>query len=88
MHEFSLLKDLLRKIDRVRAEQQAGKVVSVTVRLGALAHISASHFREHFDEAVRGTPLSGARLEVIESKDESDPRAQEILLESVEVEDA
>jgi hydrogenase nickel incorporation protein HypA/HybF len=60
--------------------------VSVTVRLGALSHISAHHFREHFEEAARGGPAEGADLVVETSGDESDPRAQDIMLESVEVE--
>jgi hydrogenase nickel incorporation protein HypA/HybF len=56
------------------------------VRLGALAHISAQHFREHFVQAASGTVAEGARLDIEESSDQSDPRAQDILLETVEVE--
>ena len=86
MHEFSLMNDLMRKIQSIAVERGARKVVGVKVRLGALSHISAHHFREHFLEAASGTVAEGAGLEIEESKDETDPRAQDILLESVELE--
>lgn len=86
MHEFSLIDDLMKKIETVTASQEAKRAVVVTVKLGALSHISADHFREHFDHAAKGTVAEGARLEVHESKDINDALAQEILLESVEVE--
>lgn len=85
MHEFSLMADLLRKIDRLALEQKAEKVVGVKVRLGALSHISAGHFREHFEEGVKGTKADGARLDIRVSQDAKDPHAQDILLESIEV---
>jgi hydrogenase nickel incorporation protein HypA/HybF len=87
MHEFSLMNDLMRKIEAVAHEHGARKILSVKVRLGALAHISPEHFREHFVEASTGTLAAGARLEVEQQGDESDPHAQDILLESVEVEE-
>jgi hydrogenase nickel incorporation protein HypA/HybF len=86
MHEFSLIHDLIRKIDAIAREQRAQRVVVVNVTLGALAHISADHFRAHFAVAASGTIAEGARLEVERLGDEHDPRAQDILLESVEVE--
>jgi hydrogenase nickel incorporation protein HypA/HybF len=85
-HELSLMTDLLRKIDEVvRQDGGAGRVVSVRVRLGALANISADHFRGHFVDAARGTVAEGAELEIDSSDDRTDPRAQDITLESVEV---
>jgi hydrogenase nickel incorporation protein HypA/HybF len=86
MHELSLLADLLRKIDRIAREQRAAKVTVVKVRLGALAHISPEHLREHFDFAVRNTVAGGARLDVEVMTDIADPAAQDILLDSLEVE--
>ena len=86
MHEFSLLADLLRKIETVREDNKAERVTRVGVWIGALAHISAAHFREHFDHAVRETALAGAQLDTELSSDERDPNAQQIILRSVEVE--
>ena len=87
MHEISLIHDLMRKIETIARDQNAVKVVGVKVRLGALAHISADHFREHFEEESKGTIADGARLEVELLTDENDPQAQDIMLDSVEVED-
>lgn len=87
MHELSLMKDLLRQIEAIARAQQVAKVVGVKVKLGALAHISAEHFREHFVEAAAGTVADGARLDIEELTDETDPHAQDIWLESVEVEE-
>lgn len=86
MHEHSLLNDLMRKIDQVVREQNATQATQVTVKLGAFSHISPGHFREHFDQAKPGTVAENAELVVYASDDESDPLAQEMILESLEVE--
>jgi hydrogenase nickel incorporation protein HypA/HybF len=85
MHELSLMSDLMRKIETIARDQNSPRIISVKVKLGALSHISAEHFREHFVHAAAGTVADGAWLEIEELKDASDPRAQDILLESVEV---
>ncbi|MCB1123831.1 MAG: hydrogenase maturation nickel metallochaperone HypA [Verrucomicrobiae bacterium] len=86
MHEHSLLNNLMHKIEQVVHEQHAERATKVTIRLGAFSHISPGHFREHFDQAKPGTVADGAELEVYASDDESDPFAQEMILESLEVE--
>jgi hydrogenase nickel incorporation protein HypA/HybF len=86
MHELSLMADLMRKLTAITREQGAKKLVRVTIKLGALAHISRDHFREHFVHAARGTPAEGARLDIVELTDETDLHAQGIVLESVVVE--
>ena len=85
MHEFSLMADLLRKIEQLAINSDASKVTVVRVKLGALSHITPNHFREHFEEAIIGTVAEGAELDVEQSQDEHDPNAQDILLESVDV---
>ena len=57
------------------------------MKLGALAHISGKHFREHFEQAALGTLAEGARLDIDVATDQSDPHAQDILLQSVDVEE-
>ncbi len=86
MHEMSLLRDLLAKIEEIARAEDASAVTHVKVKLGALSHISAEHFREHWDEAIEGHVAETADLEVEELTDETDPLAQEIVLESLEVE--
>ncbi len=85
MHELSLMADLMAKVESIARQQRAERVVTVNVQLGALAHISASHLREHFLQAAVGTVAEDARLEVDESTDPEDRHAQDILLESIEV---
>ncbi|MDY6899740.1 MAG: hydrogenase maturation nickel metallochaperone HypA [Cyanobacteriota bacterium] len=86
MHEASLINDLVQKINAIVIEQDGKRAVAIKVKLGALSHISSEHLREHFEVASKHTLAEGATLECESSKDLSDPLAQEILLESVEVE--
>lgn len=85
MHELSLLKGLLRKIEDVARENGSDRVLGVVVKLGALAHISPEHFREHFEIATAGTIIEGADLQIELGADISDEHAQEIMLASVEL---
>jgi len=85
MHEFSLMADLLKKIEKTARDSGSKKVVAVKVKLGALSHITPEHFAEHFEEAVRGTVAEGARLNVEQMTDTNSPTAQDVLLDSIEV---
>lgn len=85
MHEFSLMNDLMRKIEQVAADNQATRVTRVRVWLGALSHITPEHFREHFEDGTRGTVAEGAELEVETSDDETHPEAQQIVLRNLDV---
>lgn len=86
MHEFSLIHDLMRKIETIAREQKALRVAGVRVRFGALAHISADHFRGRFEQASKGTIADGATLSIETPTAENDPLAQDIMLESVDLE--
>ena len=85
MHEFSLMADLLRKIEQLAKDAKTDKVRGVKVKLGALSHITPDHFREHFEAAIVGTIAEGATLDIEQSDDQGDPNAQDILLESVDI---
>lgn len=85
MHEFSLISDLIRKIENIAYEQNANQVINVKVRLGALSHISSEHFREYFVHASQGTIAEDAHLDIEIQTDILDPHAQEILLDSLEI---
>jgi hydrogenase nickel incorporation protein HypA/HybF len=86
MHEASLMADLMRQIESVAAAEGAARVVGISVWLGALSHLSEDHFAEHFQQAAAGTIAEGARLDVTVSDDAHDAAAQDIRLQSVEVE--
>ena len=86
MHELSLMEDLMFKIEQTAQKHGATKVVGVKVRLGAQAHVSAEHFREHFELAASGTLAEGAQVEIEEISNPADPRANDIWLMSLDVE--
>lgn len=86
MHEASLMRGLMRRVFDVAASHGARRVVALRVRLGALSHMSATHFREHFEVAAAGTIAEHARIEAIVETDVASPTAADVVLESVEVE--
>lgn len=88
MHEAGLIRDLLSKINELATKEEAQSVTRVSVWLGALSHISAGHFREHFSNETAGSIAAGAELEIETSDDINHPQAQDILLRSIEVADA
>ena len=63
MHEKALMDDLMAKILGVAAAEGGVRVTRITVWLGALSHFTPEHFREHFDDAARGTAAEGAEVE-------------------------
>jgi hydrogenase nickel incorporation protein HypA/HybF len=87
VHEASLVSGLIRQIESVVQQEPASRAVSVTVWLGALSHLSAAHFRTHFDRIAAGSVAAGATLHILESDDIHHPQAEAVLLRSVEVED-
>ncbi len=87
MHEYSLINDLMRKLGIIASMHHTQKILGVKIKLGAWAHISPDHLREHFVQAARGTAAESARLEIEVLTDTFDRHAQEIILDSVEIED-
>ncbi len=88
MHEQAVMRDLVRRLeDAAREEEGDGiRVTRIKVRLGALSHFTPEHFREHFEDAAVGTVAEGAEVEAELSTDISEPSAQGVVLESVELE--
>jgi hydrogenase nickel incorporation protein HypA/HybF len=78
--------DVMRKIEAEAHAAGASRVTGIRVRLGALSHFTEAHFREHFVDASRGTVAEGATVEAELRTDPTEPEAQGIVLESVEVE--
>jgi hydrogenase nickel incorporation protein HypA/HybF len=86
MHERALIADVTRKVEQLAALDGADRVTRIEVRLGALSHFTPEHFREHFDEAARGTLAAGAEVVATLDPDINAPHAADVLLESIEVE--
>ncbi|MFO0792911.1 MAG: hydrogenase/urease maturation nickel metallochaperone HypA [Candidatus Brocadiaceae bacterium] len=82
-----LVTHLIHEVSSLALEQGATRVSGLTVRLGSLSHISSEHFREHFNHASQGTIAEGAQLTINVLRDETEAMAQEVVLESIEVED-
>ena len=86
MHERKLMDDLMREIESQARTAGADRVTRVRVRLGALSHFTEEHFREHFVDAARGGPAEDAEVETVLRDDPTEPEAQGVVLESIEVE--
>jgi hydrogenase nickel incorporation protein HypA/HybF len=86
VHERALMNDLVRRIEAAAAGEGGARVVRIRVRLGALSHFTPEHFREHFETASRGTLAEGAEVEAELRTDPTEPEAQGVLLESVDLE--
>lgn len=86
MHEMSLFKDILEKIEKISKENGGKKIIALEIKLGALSHLSKAHFIEHFELFSKGTAADGAELTISLDSDRESPSAQGIVLESVEIE--
>jgi hydrogenase nickel incorporation protein HypA/HybF len=87
MHETALVRDVVRRIDELARATQARRVSGAKIWLGALSHLSAEHFREHFALEARDSLAAGAVLDIEVSDDLDDPHAQQVRLESVDLDD-
>jgi hydrogenase nickel incorporation protein HypA/HybF len=85
MHEKSIMDNLMKKILVLAQKENASSVTKISVKLGALSHMSPEHFQEHFDEVSLGTIAENAIIETEMSQDIHDPHAQSILLKSIDV---
>lgn len=86
MHEMSLFKDLMHKVEALSTEHAGKKIVKMKIRLGALSHLSPAHFRYHFDALAKGSAAEHAALEIEEGSDQDAPDAQSVTLLTVELE--
>lgn len=87
MHEASITRDLVRRIELLARECDIRHVVSVKVVLGPLSGLSANHLREHFQHDAQGTVAEGARLDVLDMDEgeEFNTLSGGVLLQSIEV---
>jgi hydrogenase nickel incorporation protein HypA/HybF len=79
------MSDLMRTIESQARAEGARRVTRIRVRLGALSHFSPAHFREHFEDASRGTLAAGAEVIAEVRVDPTEPEAQGVVLESIDV---
>jgi hydrogenase nickel incorporation protein HypA/HybF len=84
MHEEATLRDLRRKLDDVARTNGVVRFARVRLWVGALSHFSEASLRGRWEETVVGSAAEGARLDLEISEDRSDPRAQGVVLVSVD----
>jgi hydrogenase nickel incorporation protein HypA/HybF len=80
------MRDVVGRVELIARQEGATRVTLVRVRLGALSHFTPEHFREHFEDAARGTVADGAAVVAALDDDITDPLAGDVVLETVEVE--
>jgi len=85
MHEQSLMQDLVHKAESVVRAAGGTGASRVMVRRGALSHMSPEHLEDHFARIVAGTLLTGARLEIEDDHDITNPGAMDLVLAAVDV---
>ncbi len=85
MHEEALLKDIRRKLVEESTRASPAQVARVRLWIGALSHLSEDQLRLQWPTVVDGTPAQSARLDVTTSRDTTDPRAQGLVLMSIDV---
>jgi hydrogenase nickel incorporation protein HypA/HybF len=87
VHETPLVRDIVHRIEDLARSTGARRVTAARIWLGALSHLSPEHFREHFSIEARGTPAAEARLDIELSDDPDHPDAQQIRLESIDLDE-
>jgi hydrogenase nickel incorporation protein HypA/HybF len=84
MHESGLMKDMMASIQKIMSENRLMTVTRIKIRIGALSPFSVDHFREHYDEAVAGSPIEHAELILETADDIGADDALSIVLEEIE----
>jgi hydrogenase nickel incorporation protein HypA/HybF len=64
MHELAVTESLLQVVLSHAGEGGAGKVVSVSVRIGELSDLVNDWMQRYFDYLSRGTIAEGARIHI------------------------
>jgi hydrogenase nickel incorporation protein HypA/HybF len=85
MHEQATIRDLVATVLHVAADNDAKRVVRIKVKLGSLSHFTPEHFEEHWVDASAGTIAEGCKVEAELSEDLTDPNAQGVVLEDIEI---
>ncbi len=65
MHEYSLVRALLDRVDAAAREHQATSVAALRVRIGEVAGVEMELFASAFELARAGTSCAAAALEIV-----------------------
>ncbi|MCC7474240.1 MAG: hydrogenase maturation nickel metallochaperone HypA [Pirellulales bacterium] len=64
MHERSLIRSLLRQVEKIAAEHPASRVVAVRVRVGEFSGVEPELLELAYKDLVEETPIRGAALQM------------------------
>ena len=64
MHEFSLVRALLKQVDSLRREHAAERVVAINVSVGEFSGIELELFRSAYQTLVEDTPMGDVELQL------------------------
>lgn len=64
MHEYSLVRNLIRQLDTLREAQGDARIAIVRLRVGEFSGIEPGLLQTAFDDLTLATPIQGARLEI------------------------
>jgi hydrogenase nickel incorporation protein HypA/HybF len=64
MHERSLARALLRQVQQVAAENSAGRVLSIRVRIGEFSGVEPELLASAYKDLVQDTPFCDATLDL------------------------
>lgn len=78
--------EFVHLIEDIAYTYQAQHVAAITIKLGALCHISPTYFRQHFIESAEHTLAEGAELIFFTGEDETERYASDVTLVALEVE--
>jgi hydrogenase nickel incorporation protein HypA/HybF len=87
MHETALVRDVVQQMVKLARSAGACRVAHAKIWLGALSHLSAEHFRDHFALEAEDTIAAHAALQIEVSDDPDHAHAQHVRLESVALEE-
>jgi hydrogenase nickel incorporation protein HypA/HybF len=65
MHEMAIAEGMLEIVEEAARTNDAARVASVCLELGALSHVEVDALRFCFDAVTRGGPAAGAQLHVV-----------------------
>jgi len=85
MHEEAMLRDVVRKAEEVARGEPSARVTRVRLWVGARSHLGGPELRDRWANAVHGTALAGAVVEIETSSDAANPNADRVILRSLDV---
>lgn len=86
MHEWGLIRALVRELTCAAAAHGGGKIIAAKVIILSPAGVSSPRLRRQFEIAAVGSPAEGAALQIEVAPKVFESRVDEVYVESIEIE--